>query len=209
MKAVRAAAQTFRANPEFKTEDAITQLGTGEALVSFLDEDGAPQIVEMAKILFPLSQIGAITQEQRDEIQGNLPADIKKYYEYFDRESAYEKLSDLYKKAEEAALAEVEEEEIMKAEQEAKKEKKEKKSISRTILGTMIGAAATSFARSLGTNIAKSISSSSTRKTTSKSRSKTNTTKGKVASTISKSAKKGIESATRSAFNTILKEFLK
>lgn len=209
LKAVRAAAQTFRANPEFKTEDAITQLGTGEALVSFLDEDGAPQIVEMAKILFPLSQIGAITQEQRDEIQANLPADIKKYYEYFDRESAYEKLSDLYKKAEEAALAEVEEEEIMKAEQEAKKEKKEKKSISRTILGTMIGAAATSFARSLGTNIAKSISGSVTRKTTSKSTSKTNTTKGKVASTISKSAKKGIESATRSAFNTILKEFLK
>ena len=52
-KAVRAAAQTFRTNPEFKTEDAIMELATGEALVSFLDEKGAPSIVERARILFP------------------------------------------------------------------------------------------------------------------------------------------------------------
>ena len=58
-KAVRAAAETFRANPEFKTDEAIMNLGTGEALVSFLEENGAPAMVQRAKILFPLSQIGA------------------------------------------------------------------------------------------------------------------------------------------------------
>ncbi|MFQ9997297.1 MAG: helicase HerA-like domain-containing protein, partial [Hoylesella buccalis] len=64
-KAVKSAAETFRTNPAFKTEEAITNLETGEALVSFLDEKGAPQMVERAKMLFPLSQIGAITDEQR------------------------------------------------------------------------------------------------------------------------------------------------
>ncbi|MBQ7987270.1 MAG: DUF853 family protein, partial [Bacteroidaceae bacterium] len=57
-RAVRTAADTFRANPAFKTDEAIMNLETGEALVSFLDEKGAPSVVERAKILFPLSQIG-------------------------------------------------------------------------------------------------------------------------------------------------------
>ena len=67
-KAVKTAADTFRANPEFKTDEAIMNLETGEALVSFLDAKGAPSIVERAKILFPLSQIGAITEGQRLDI---------------------------------------------------------------------------------------------------------------------------------------------
>jgi hypothetical protein len=64
-KGVRAAAQTFRANPAFKTEDAITELGVGEALVSVLDAKGTPTIVERALIRPPISGIGAITPEQR------------------------------------------------------------------------------------------------------------------------------------------------
>ena len=67
-KAVRTAADTFRPNPAFKTDEAIMNLETGEALVSFLDEKGAPAIVQRAKILFPLSQIGAITEGQRLDI---------------------------------------------------------------------------------------------------------------------------------------------
>ena len=67
-KAVKTAADTFRANPAFKTDEAIMNLETGEALVSFLDEKGAPSVVERAKILFPLSQIGAITDGQRLDI---------------------------------------------------------------------------------------------------------------------------------------------
>ena len=67
-RAVKTAADTFRPNPEFKTDEAIMNLETGEALVSFLDEKGAPTVVERAKVLFPLSQIGAISEGQRAEI---------------------------------------------------------------------------------------------------------------------------------------------
>ena len=90
-KAVKTAAETFRANPEFKTADAIMELGTGEALVSFLDEKGAPSMVERAKILFPLSQIGAVTEGQRGQIinQSRL---YGKYDKVVDRESAFEVL---------------------------------------------------------------------------------------------------------------------
>ena len=64
-KAVKAAAETFRANPKLDVEEVITQLGVGEALVSFLDEKGIPGVVERARVLPPHSQIGPITAEQR------------------------------------------------------------------------------------------------------------------------------------------------
>ena len=88
-KAVKTAADTFRPNPEFKTDEAIMNLETGEALVSFLDEKGAPCMVERAKILFPLSQIGAITEGQRLDIikQSRI---YGKYDTLVDSESAYE-----------------------------------------------------------------------------------------------------------------------
>ena len=90
-KAVKTAADTFRSNPAFKTDEAIMNLETGEALVSFLDEKGAPNMVERAKILFPLSQIGAITEGQRLDIikQSRI---YGKYDQMVDRESAYEML---------------------------------------------------------------------------------------------------------------------
>jgi DNA helicase HerA-like ATPase len=90
-KAVKTAADTFRSNPAFKTDEAIMNLETGEALVSFLDEKGAPSMVERAKILFPLSQIGAITEGQRLDIikQSRI---YGKYDQMIDRESAYEML---------------------------------------------------------------------------------------------------------------------
>lgn len=88
-KAVKAAAETFRANPAFDTRDAIQELGTGEALVSFLDEKGTPAMVERAKILFPLSQIGAITPAERDDIIKK-SAIYGKYDTAIDRESAFE-----------------------------------------------------------------------------------------------------------------------
>jgi DNA helicase HerA-like ATPase len=82
-KAVKAAAQTFRANPKIDVEQAITQLGVGEALVSFLDEKGIPDVVERAMVFPPHSQIGPITPEQRAQIIRNSAVD---------RDSAYEKL---------------------------------------------------------------------------------------------------------------------
>ncbi|MBR5661497.1 MAG: DUF853 family protein [Bacteroidales bacterium] len=90
-KAVQVAADTFRTNPSFNTYDAITNLETGEALVSFLDEKGAPSVVEKAKILFPLSQIGAISEGQRTQII-NQSRVYGKYDKLVERESAFEML---------------------------------------------------------------------------------------------------------------------
>jgi len=90
-KAVRAAAETFRDNPKFKTEEMITQMGVGEALVSFLNEKGAPSIVEAAKILPPESQIGPAEKSLAKDII-NKSAVFGKYENAVDRESAFELL---------------------------------------------------------------------------------------------------------------------
>jgi len=90
-KAVKAAADTLRANPAFDAVTVITELGVGEALVSFLDEQGKPTVVERAFVLPPFSRIGPLTAEERKAaIVGSL---IAGHYEKFiDRESAFEKL---------------------------------------------------------------------------------------------------------------------
>ena len=90
-KAVKSAAQTFRTNPKLNVEKCITELGVGEALVSFLDEKGTPGIVERALVCPPHSQIGPITPEQRQQIMaGSVVAGV--YDKVVDRESAYERL---------------------------------------------------------------------------------------------------------------------
>jgi uncharacterized protein len=92
-KAVKAAAQTFRANPnlDLDVEQVITQLAVGEGLVSFLDEKGIPGVVERALIYPPHSQIGPITPDQRTEIiRSSVIAGV--YEQTVDRDSAYEKL---------------------------------------------------------------------------------------------------------------------
>jgi uncharacterized protein len=90
-KAVKAAAETFRANPDLVVETVITELGVGEALVSFLDEKGRPSIVERAYVCPPQSQIGPISAEQRTTLrQTSLVAGS--YEKAVDRESAFEKL---------------------------------------------------------------------------------------------------------------------
>lgn len=91
-KIIRTVAQTFRTNPAFDTEQAITQLQTGEALLSFLEESGAPSITQKAVILPPQSAIGTISDSFRNTlIDTSLLRD--KYTQMFDRESAYEVLS--------------------------------------------------------------------------------------------------------------------
>ncbi|MBK5913919.1 helicase HerA-like domain-containing protein [Rhodocyclus purpureus] len=90
-KAVKAAAQTLRANPRFDAESAITELGVGEALVSFLDEKGRPNVVERAFIMPPSSRIGPLSGAERQaRIQAS--ALYGHYEAAIDRESAYEKL---------------------------------------------------------------------------------------------------------------------
>ncbi|MCK9387101.1 MAG: DUF853 domain-containing protein [Sulfuritalea sp.] len=91
-KAVKAAADTLRANPAFDAAAAITELGVGEALVSFLDEQGRPTVVERAMVLPPASRIGPLTAEERRAAIAASP--IAGHYEQvLDRESAYEKLN--------------------------------------------------------------------------------------------------------------------
>ncbi len=155
-KAVRAAAQTFRENPDLDVEEVITQLGVGEALVSFLDEKGTPGIVEQAYIMPPHSHIGPVTIEQRESLLANSIV-AGQYDDAFDRESAHEMLA---KKAE---IAAIEAEELAKAEadkKEAEKKAKEeakaaRKSSSRS--DSTVSAFAKSAARAIGSNLGRQI----------------------------------------------------
>jgi uncharacterized protein len=90
-KAVQAAAETFRPNPKLDTAAAITELGVGEALISFLDDKGRPNVVERSFVVPPASQIGPVSDAERSEIIANsIVAGV--YEKVVDRESAYEKL---------------------------------------------------------------------------------------------------------------------
>ena len=203
-KAVKTAADTFRANPDFDTYEAILQLETGEALVSFLDEKGAPSVVERAKILFPLSQIGAITDDQRALIikQSRLWG---RYDNPIDRESAYEILTaaaaetarqkaeiEAQKAAEKQAAVEAKEQakaekEAAKVEKEAKK--KAKNSIASKVLKSVITAVTGVVAASVADTVSGKVSGTGKKKTSTTS-----------------TAKKAVQKATKSATSTITRE---
>lgn len=119
-KGVKAAAQSFRENPAFDTEEVITQLGVGEALVSTLDAKGAPSVVQRTLIRPPASRLGPITDAERGTLITESPV-IGKYDQSIDRESAYELLEEREEKAAEAAEKLAKEEEKAKAALEKKK----------------------------------------------------------------------------------------
>ncbi len=194
-KAVKAAAETFRANPAFKTDEAIMNLETGEALVSFLDAKGAPSVVERAKILFPLSQIGAITAGQRLDINASSPVGGK-YDTVIDRESAFEVLLADQQKAEEEQARQAEE--VARQKEKAAKEKaapakggtkKAKKSIAAAVAAAAASAAISSVTRSAGTAAANAIT-------------------GKKSKNSKSAAEKAITSATSSALRTLTRSIL-
>ncbi|MCR5808207.1 MAG: DUF853 domain-containing protein [Clostridiales bacterium] len=164
-KAIRAAAQTFRENPAFDTEEAITSLGTGEAVVSFLDEKGRPTVAERVTILPPQSMMGTIDDERRRaEIEAS---DLYGRYDTAaDNESAYEQITadklrieeekaEEKKKEEEAKAAAKAEKEREKKEKEAEKKKNSRKKNS--ALGKVAGSTATSIGRELGRTIFRGI----------------------------------------------------
>lgn len=160
-KAIKAAAQSFRANPAFDTETAITELATGEALVSFLDEKGIPCVVERATILPPQSAMGAIDEDRRKaEIQAD---DLYgKYEAAVDNESAYEIITAANAEQEAAALAAAEEEaarkEKEKQEKEAAKKEKEKASKRKSSpLGRVANSAMNSIGREVGRSIGRGL----------------------------------------------------
>ncbi len=98
-KLIKAVAQTFRANPKLDVEKVITELQTGEALVSVLNKDGSPTPVERILIKPPESQIGPISQDEREEVISRSPYKDR-YDEDLDRESAYEILKERVEQAE-------------------------------------------------------------------------------------------------------------
>ena len=126
-KAIKTAAETFRPNPAFKTEEAITDLGTGEALISCLDEEGRPAVVERCFILPPQSHMGPAAQDTRNSLIEQSPFNAK-YRDTIDRESAYEDLQQQASAAaaQEAAPAEAEKKPAREAAQRHQKSSFEK-----------------------------------------------------------------------------------
>jgi DNA helicase HerA-like ATPase len=143
-KAVRAAAQTFRSNPDLDVETAITQLGVGEALVSMLEAKGVPGIVDRCLIRPPTSRIGPATETERKEVRSRSPVGGR-YDTPLDRESASEIL---LKRAEKVA------EEAEKAAEKEEKAPAQKRSSNRQ---SPTEAAVKSFLRSMSTTLGREI----------------------------------------------------
>ena len=121
LKAVRVAAQAFRANPAFQAEDAIMELGVGEALTSFLDEKGVPTMVQRTKIICPQSLMAA--PEPMVRAKAMMHDGMEKYDDFVDNVSAYEVLTEEAEKAEAAKQAEADRKAQEKAEAEAEKQR--------------------------------------------------------------------------------------
>ena len=165
-KAVKTAADTFRANPAFKTDEAIMNLETGEALVSFLDEKGAPTMVERAKILFPLSQIGAVTEGQRLDIikQSRI---YGKYDNPVERESAFEVLMAEAEQAEVKRTADTELAENSENSEKPAKAEKQKPGIMSKVLKAVMSAVTSTLAAILGAWVSEKVSGKTTKRRTS------------------------------------------
>jgi DNA helicase HerA-like ATPase len=170
-KAVRAAAETFRPNPEIVVESVITELGTGEALVSFLNEDGSPGIVQRAFVIPPESKIGSVDIGQRQAVITSSPMGTK-YGTAVDRVSAYEMLKERTAQAEQAeAAAELQAEEAKRLEAEQKERDKQLAQMQREqnrqsrsssskkdpSIGDILDGAASSFGSSAGRSLIRGI----------------------------------------------------
>jgi len=163
-KAVKTAADTFRANPEFKVEQAITELAVGEALISCLDEQGTPQVVERAWVMPPYSSFSPISPEQRQAlISQSIVAGI--YEKRLDRESAFELLQNkVVERQQQAVQIEQEKQQAKEAETLAKQQAREQERIAKEqqkeaereakqrekLIQDTVGTFAKSAARSLG-----------------------------------------------------------
>lgn len=203
-KAVRAAAKAFRVNEKFNTETALSELAVGEALVSFLDEEGIPTIVERARILPPQSLMGEATKSAIDGLINGTELD-QKYREGYDRESAYEIITKATieleaqraKEAEEEAARKAAEKEAAAAEKAAAKEAAAKEKAAqkeaekkKKVAQQAINNAASSVVSSVSTNI---VNAATGGKTTS-------------ASTIAKrAARNALSSVMRSGSSAIIR----
>jgi hypothetical protein len=159
-KALRAAAQSFRKNKAFDTEEELQALGVGEALISVLDEKGVPTVVEKGSILPPRSSMNAV---EDGDIQDNIRKNplYREYAKAEDRESAFEELEQLRQEAEEEAEKERKREE--KAQKAAAKKKASSTSSRKTTsrkkstLDKAVSSAANTVGREIGKSLVRGI----------------------------------------------------
>lgn len=155
-KGVRAAASSFRVNPDIDTEKVITELGVGEVLISTLDEKGVPTIVQRALVVPPVGHIGPITAEQRQQLIANsLVAGV--YENALDRDSAFEVLA---RKTEEKAAAEAQVKAAEDAAKEAERQAMAERAAARgpdTLTESVMKSVARSASSSIGRQIGNSI----------------------------------------------------
>jgi len=142
-KMVKAAAQTLRSNPAINTEQAISQLSVGEALISFLDENGQPLPVEQMLIFPPQSRIGPLTQDERQQHLTRSPL-VSQYDVAIDRESAHEILKQRAEK-------------IARFEDNVKPDRKATARTERSQVENLVGAMAKSAVRTIGTQLGRQI----------------------------------------------------
>ncbi|MBQ4299749.1 MAG: DUF853 family protein [Bacteroidales bacterium] len=208
-KAVRVAADTFRANPAFNTYNTLLELGTGEALVSFLDEKGTPSVVERAKILFPLSQIGAISEAERSDIIRRSRL-YGRYDHPVDRESAYELITAATEEAERIKAEMKAEEEAQKqaaaeakaAEKAAKEEEKRKKEEEKKKKGGIGSKVLKSVMMALTGVAAGAVADKVTSKVTGK---ETKSKKSFTEKAVSRTTRSATSTLTRSLLGNLLK----
>jgi len=155
-KAVKVAAQTFRQNPKIDVEQAITQLGVGEVLISLLDEKGIPTIMDRAFVVPPVGQIGPITAEQRQQLINNsLVAGV--YEQIVDRESAFEILQ---KKTEERTAEQAKADAEIQAAKDAKAAAgpaSRSDSILESVAKSVARSASSSIGRQIGNQIVRGV----------------------------------------------------
>ena len=169
-RGIKAASDSFRANPAFNTAEALQNLGIGEALVSVLDEEGVPTVVEKVRILPPQSQMGSLDDLSRSQQINNSPL-YNSYMEMEDRDSAFEFLERMRLTEQEAAQKVVEEKERLKEEAAAAKER-EKEELAqqrerereerkrKTTLNTVIGSATGTVGRQIGKTLGGAVGGS-------------------------------------------------
>ena len=159
-KALRAAANSFRTNPNFDTEETLTILGTGEALISVLDAKGIPTIVEKANILPPKSSMDAASDADVEHAVKQSPL-FGKYEEIEDKESAFEKITEQreeeQKAAEKAAKEEAKAKEKEKKDKEKEKSKKKKSSSTTKKATSAFNKTVNSAANTIGREIGKKV----------------------------------------------------
>ncbi len=183
-RAVKTAADTFRPNPAFKTDEVITELSTGEALISFLDEKGAPGVVQRGKVMLPQSQIGAVSPEQRAAIIRSSRL-YGKYDKMVDRESAFEMLL-----KETEALETPDVPDIPKVPE--KKQPAAKAGIGGKLLKAVFTAATATLATAAGTAVSDAVSGKKTKSRTSTGQKIVKNTTSAATRTLTRELTRGI-----------------